>query len=321
MNISSGSERLIFVGGCPRSGTTLGQNMLDSHPDIFGGPEFLHLSDIIDLRKKLRWSISVGWIDLFCSHDDLDGHLRTLVQNLFLPLADKHGHKYMSEKSPENILVFSELVELFPEAHFIHIIRDPRAIVSSMQDVCARAKQKQTDVPYFTANISSSIAYTSRCFKAGFAAVKKAPDKILTVVYESLVKDPEKESKNMCKFIGLEWNSQMITPKEKKHLGEKAITTNSDEIWYDVKTYYQDPHENNIEKWKKRLSPIQQVRITRAFKDYQELRAFGYDFSLDSLPRIRRILVTGFVLFLEFGRKLYMRFISLSLRIARKIPR
>ena len=321
MNNPSGSERLIFVGGCPRSGTTLVQNMLDSHPDVFGGPEFLHLEDLIRLRKILRRSISVGWIDLFCSHDDLDHHLRTLIQNLFLPLADRQGCTYMSEKSPMNVLVLSELVELFPEANFIHVIRDPRAIVSSMKDVCARAKQKQTDIPYFTANISSSIAYTSRCFKAGFAAVKKAPDKILTIVYESLVKDPEKESKNMCKFIGLAWNSQMMAPHEKKHLGEKAITSKSGEIWYDVKTYYQKPHDKNVEKWKKQLTPIQQVRITRAFKDYEELRTFGYDFSLEHIPLIKRVFVKSFVLILEFGWKLYMRFISLFLRILRKIPR
>ena len=321
MNNPSGSERLIFVGGCPRSGTTLVQNMLDSHPDVFGGPEFLHLEDLIRLRKILRRSISVGWIDLFCSHDDLDHHLRTLIQNLFLPLADKQGCIYMSEKSPMNVLVLSELVELFPEAHFIHIIRDPRAIVSSMKDVCTRAKQKKTDIPYFTANISSSIEYTSRCFKAGFAAVKQTPDKILTIAYESLVSDPENESKSMCKFLGLSWNSQMMAPQEKKHLGEKAITSRSGEIWYDVKTYYQEPHDKNVEKWKKQLSPIQQVRITRAFKDYEGLRNFGYDFSLDHLPWIRRILVTGFVVFLEFGRKLYTRLISLPFRIARKIPR
>ena len=320
MNKPSGSERLIFIGGCPRSGTTLIQNMLDSHPDVFGGPEFLHLEDLIKLRKTLKRSISIGWIDLFCSHADLDHHLRTLILNLFLPLADSQGCTYMSEKSPMNVLVLSELVELFPKAHFIHIIRDPRAIVSSMKDVCTRAKQKQVNVPYFTASISSSIAYTSKCFKAGFAAVKKAPDKILTIDYESFVKDPVKESKNMCKFLGLEWNSQMMKPKEIKHLGEKAITTNSDEIWYDLETYYQNPHYNNIEKWKKRLSPIQQARITRAFKDYEELRTFGYDFSLDNLPWIKRVFVTGFVVFLEFVRKLFVRFISPARRISRMLP-
>ena len=320
MNNSNGSERLIFIGGCPRSGTTLVQNMLDSHPDIFGGPEFLHLQDFIQLRKKLRRSISVGWIDLFCSYDDLDRHLRALVHNLFLPLADRYGCKYMSEKSPMNVLVLSELTELFPEAHFIHVIRDPRAIVSSMREVRTRAKQKQIHIPYYTANISSSIAYTLRCFEAGFAAVEKAPDKILTIVYERLVEDSEKESKKICKFLDLEWNTQMLTPKKKKHLGERAITSNSDEIWYDMKTYYQDPHDENIEKWKKRLSPIQQVRITKAFKDYEALRTFGYDFSLDNLPWMKRVFVAGFVVFLEFGRKLYMSFISLARRILRKLP-
>lgn len=321
MNNSNGSERLIFIGGCPRSGTTLVQNMLDSHPDIFGGPEFLHLQDFIELRKKLRGSITREWIDLFCSHDGLDQHLRSLILDLFLPLADKHGCKYMSEKSPMNVLVFLELTELFPEAHFIHVIRDPRAIVSSLQAVCTRAKQKQINIPHFTADISSSIAYTSRCFEAGLAALKKAPDKILTVTYECLVKDPERETKKICKFLGLEWNSQMITPQKNKHLGEKAITSRSGEIWYDVKTYYQDPHDKNIEKWKKRLSPIQQVRITRAFKDYEEIRTFGYDFSLDNLPWMKRIFMTGLSVFLEFSRKLYMRFISPARRILRKIPR
>ena len=112
----------------------------------------------------------------------------------------------------------------------------------------------------------------------------------------------------------------MLTPQKKKHLGEKAITSNSDEIWYDMKTYYQDPHDENIEKWKKRLSPIQQVRITRAFKDYEALRPFDYDFSLDNLPWMKRVFVTVSVVFLEIGRKLYMRFISLARRILRKLP-
>jgi len=319
MNKPGGSERLIFVGGCPRSGTTLIQNMLDSHPDIFGGPEFLHLQDVIELRKKLRRSISVGWIDLFCSYEDLDGHLRALIQNILLPLADKHGGKYMSEKSPDNILAFSELVELFPEAHFIHIVRDPRAIVSSMQDVCARAKQKNIDIPAYTATPSSRIAYTTKCFDSGFAAVKKFPDKILTVVYESLVKDPEKETLKICRFIGLEWDSRMLAPQKKKHLGEKAITTKSDEIWYDVNTYYQEPHDRNIEKWKKRLSAIQQIRVSRAFKHHKELKALGYDFSLRDISGIKRFHITIVVSVLEFGLKLYKRFLSIINKILKKL--
>lgn len=46
-------KRYILVGGAPRSGTTLLQNILDSHPDIVGGPEFMHLRDFVELRKTL----------------------------------------------------------------------------------------------------------------------------------------------------------------------------------------------------------------------------------------------------------------------------
>lgn len=48
-------ERLIFTGGAARSGTTLVQNILDSHPDIVGGPEFLHLEDLMAFKKKGKY--------------------------------------------------------------------------------------------------------------------------------------------------------------------------------------------------------------------------------------------------------------------------
>ncbi|NIA09336.1 MAG: hypothetical protein GWP10_06315 [Nitrospiraceae bacterium] len=113
-------KRLIFVGGAPRSGTTLVQNMLDSHPDILGGPEFLHIPHIINLRKGLQHSIEREWIDLICSYDDVDKAICLLIECLLLPLADRHGCKFLSEKTPENVLVFSELISLFPGARFIY---------------------------------------------------------------------------------------------------------------------------------------------------------------------------------------------------------
>ncbi len=131
----SNGRRLIFIGGSPRSGTTLVQNMLDSHPLILGGPEFLHLPNVINLRRTIHSSISREWIDIICTRDDVDRYIISSIKKLFLPLADKYQCEFYSEKTPENILVFSELIELFPEAYFIQVIRDPRGIVSSMQQV------------------------------------------------------------------------------------------------------------------------------------------------------------------------------------------
>ena len=109
-------ERFIFVGGAPRSGTTLVQNMLDSHPEIVGGPEFLHLYEIVRLRNSMAESIRKGWITEFCALETMEQAVAELIARLLLPLADRQGAALLSEKSPPNVLVFAELLELFPQA-------------------------------------------------------------------------------------------------------------------------------------------------------------------------------------------------------------
>ena len=156
-------KRLIFVGGPPRSGTTLLQNMLDSHPDILGGPEFLHIPDIIKLRNLLQSSISREWINLICSHDEIEKYIHSLISNTLLSFADKHGGKMYSEKTPENVLAFPELVDILPSAHFIFVVRDPRAIVASLLSVGKKARSKgETPAPY-TVNVHAAIKHTIHC--------------------------------------------------------------------------------------------------------------------------------------------------------------
>lgn len=303
--MSNDGHRLIFIGGSPRSGTTLVQNMLDSHPLILGGPEFLHLPDIIELRRKLHSSIDREWIDIICTREDVDSHIISLINKLLLPLADKHGCEYYSEKTPENILVFLELIELFPEARFIQVIRDPRAIVSSMQQVKKRAIEKGIKPPIFTANTSTGIAYIKRCFDAGFKASIHAPGKVLTVVYEHLLAKPETETKRLCKYLGIEWSDLMMRPGDKEHLGDRAITVKSNEIWYDSKTYNQNLAIQNMEKWKSELALCQQLQATMAFAGNRELMQYGYDFSVDGLAHGHGVLSRTFIYGLSLGRTLY----------------
>ena len=313
----TGNEsRLIFVGGAPRSGTTLVQNMLDSHPLIFGGPEFLHLPKVIDLRKELHFSISKGWIDIICTQEDVDNHLRSLIENLFLPLADRSQSEFYSEKSPMNILEFSGLIELFPESHFIHVVRDPRAIVSSMKKVKSRAISKGLDTPYFTRSLSASAAYVKKCFNAGFAAAKRFPDKVLTITFESLLKDPERQTKKICNFIGIEWSELMLYPGEKKHIGEQAITKNSGEIWYNAKEYYRDPDSQNMGKWQSELSARDQIRTIMAFSKRDDLKPFGYNFSLDSVTHISSPIAITYFAFRRLSKWIY-RYSAVTVR---KIP-
>ncbi len=288
MITSNQEERFIFIGGAPRSGTTLLQNMLDCHPDICGGPEFLHLPDILRLKQKMYKSIKAEYIDLFCTYEDVDRMIRNMISDFLLPLADKQDCKYLSEKTPENIMFFEDLIQLFPEAHYIHIVRDPRAVISSMIQVRKRALDKGVVPPYYTSNLAVSLEYLKRNLAAGFEVSKKYPEKILTVTYEELVRKPEEQTKRICEFLGIEWTEAMLYPERFSHLGEKAITTKSDEIWYDKKSYYRPPEAKDVDKWKKNLSPIQQILVTREFRKYEELSSLGYDFSNKHLSRVQR---------------------------------
>lgn len=289
---------MIFLGGAPRSGTTLLQNMLDTHPEILGGPEFLHIPDIIGLRNKLQASVGRGWISLICSAGEVDERIRGLISGFLLTFADRHGAKFLSEKTPENVLVFPRLIELFPDSRFIHVVRDPRATVASLLEVGNRARRKGEQPAPFTASAHAAIQHVRRCLEAGFSASNAAPGQVYTVVYEKLVRDPEREGRDLCRYLGVEWFPEMTRPGEKKHLGESAITVNSKEIWYDARTYNSNPNPASLEKWRTTLSPYQQIMIARAFSESDDLKRLGYDLSLSDLnPAIR--LGGGFVIALS----------------------
>ena len=272
-------ERLIFLGGSPRSGTTLVQNMLDSHPDVVGGPEFLHLPDIAELYSKLNISVGKGWIDLFCDAESLRREIRELVMRFLLPLADAQGARYLSEKTPENVLAFPLLAELFPESKFLFVVRDPRATVASQLAVGERARSKGEQPAHFTTDVMSSARYVRACLSKGFRAVKEAPDRVYTLVYERLVQEPEAQARQLCEFLGLPWADELLRPGEKQHLGEAAITSASNNIWYDKDTYYSNPNTASLEKWRSQLSPAQQLIVNREFHNNADLKALGYEFA------------------------------------------
>jgi hypothetical protein len=275
--------------------------MLDSHPDILGGPEFMHLPDIIQLRKKMYDSVRKGGIDLYCSFKDIDEQICSLMEAFLLPFMEKYGGHILSEKTPGNVMIFSELMELFPASHVINVVRDPRAIVASMLQVGKRAKKvKGLKNQDFTHNTSAAINYIKKCFENGFGAAQKAPDRIMTVMYEKLVTDPIFETKRICKFLDLEWSSEMISPQNKNHLGEKPTTRS--EVWYDENSFNRAPVKTEIKKWETQLTLVQKAVILLSFLNNKELASFGYNFSLDNLRITNKII---YVIIGVFWRLIY----------------
>ena len=126
------STNPIFIGGVPRSGTTLVRVILDTHPRIFCGTELR----VVPALACLWHSFNSTAQPLLESAYAVDAeHLRGIFADLVLaflkPSWEASGKPRVAEKTPFNILVFPELARLFPDAPLVHVIRDVRDVVAS----------------------------------------------------------------------------------------------------------------------------------------------------------------------------------------------
>src|SRR5215469_15249068 len=182
-------SRLIFVGGSPRSGTTLVQRILDCHPDIYGGPEFDFVPPIVDLFQDMRHSIRSGRIDFVLNEKNLLQAFRSLLVALLIPKLQTEGVSYLSEKTPGNVLAFAWLEECTPEAKKVLVVRDPRDVVSSMLEVGQRQRHRQCRVSWFVRDAIAAVDYMNQCLKAGIALAESSTN-CLVIYYEDIVSDP-----------------------------------------------------------------------------------------------------------------------------------
>ena len=200
--LASQLSRLIFVGGSPRSGTTLVQRILDCHPDIYGGPEFDFVPPIVDLFQDMRTSIRSGRIDAILDEKGLVDAFRCLLVALLLPKLQAEGVSYLSEKTPSNVLAFAWLEECAPEAKKILVFRDPRDVVNSMLEVGRRQRHRQGRASGFVRDTLAAVDYMNQCLKAGTALAETSAN-CLVIYYEDMISDSLVVANRMYRFIGV----------------------------------------------------------------------------------------------------------------------
>jgi hypothetical protein len=113
----------IILFGNVRSGTTILQKVIATHPDVVG------------------WSEPIGlWLyaDPGRSHDEFDENdatdkVKRYIRNRFLQYQQDHGNRIIVEKSPGNILRIPYVRAIFPEASFLFLVRNPLSFISSVE--------------------------------------------------------------------------------------------------------------------------------------------------------------------------------------------
>src|SRR5215470_8844570 len=150
-----GADRPIFVLGCPRSGTTLLQLMLHAHPRIAIPPETRFLlpayerrgsfGDLADPAARERLADFVTgpggrFAELGLDADEVrrrivaaPGTLGSALGAVLAAYAARHGKARWGDKRPAYALHAGVLLRLFPDAQFLHLVRDGRDCVASLQ--------------------------------------------------------------------------------------------------------------------------------------------------------------------------------------------
>jgi tetratricopeptide (TPR) repeat protein len=214
----------VFVLGMPRSGTTLTETVLATHPNIAGMGERATAATL--LRYVLR--------------DDLPFGIEEARQFAADYRADLHGMpegpEFFIDKMPENYRLIGFLHMAFPQAKIVHLVRDPRDVAWSIWS------------NYFTGGLRvytydmKRMAQRCNDYKRLMAHWHKVcPGVIHDLKYDDLVSDIGAASRDLAAYIGLDWIPEMAAP----HTSKAPVLTAS------VNQVREPVHTKSIGNWQK----------------------------------------------------------------------
>ncbi len=194
-------EHVFFVG-FPRSGTTLLEQILASHPDIVtlderevltDSTQSLFVSDAaLNRLSRLNAREAVAFRDAYWR--------RTRI---YCP---KLAGKVFIDKLPLNSVRLPLIAKLFPRAKVLFALRDPRDVVLS----CFRRRFGMNPAMYQLLTLEGAAAYYDAVMRLVDQYTDKLPLSIHYVRYENLVDDLRREAEAVCSFIGVPWDDAML---------------------------------------------------------------------------------------------------------------
>jgi len=254
---------IAFLCGHPRSGTTLLEQILDAHDGVIGTDESGVLSrEFIGpiLRQPPSAADSAAELRRF-GPDEVEQGRDAYLRFTEAQLGESIGRRLLVEKEPTLTPDLPLPLRLFPEGKIIFPLRDPR-------DVCV--SYFFTLVP-LGASSAASIDLRSTCEACAHSLVlwthwkTTLPFPCLESRYETLVRQPEAETRRVLNFLELPWNEKLLSFHEQSRSKQIRTPTYADAA--------QPLYQRAIGRWKnyeKHLAPHLDILLPH-------LRAFGYE--------------------------------------------
>ncbi len=209
-------DRLVFLIGAPRSGTTLLARMLSAHSQVHGRAEphlitpLAHLGyfgkvqkapyDQNNVEQAIREIVAeiprheAGYLDA----------LRAYTDSVYAQLmeAAPPGKRLFLDKTPAYALVLPFLTRLYPQAKYVVLTRHPLAVLSSYVE------------SFFDGDYGVALAHNpvlERYVPELARLVRERPVPLVWVKYEDLVRDPEAHFRRVCEHLGIPFEERAIS--------------------------------------------------------------------------------------------------------------
>jgi tetratricopeptide (TPR) repeat protein len=240
----SSSELPVFIVGMPRSGTTLVEQIIASHPQAHGAGELNALRRVTrDLGVRLTSPYSYPEVASVLDRDT-SRSLAAEYEQALRQGADSAVVR-ITDKTPVNFTHLGLIALLFPNARVIHCLRDPLDVCVSIYFQLFRSGN---DYAYDFADIAAYYRQYRRLM-AHWRAV--LPLRTLEIGYETLACEQERNTRRLLDFLGLPWDKRCLA----FHENLRPVQTAS--AWQVRQPLYKSA-VNRWRKYEKFLGPLQQ---------------------------------------------------------------
>jgi len=226
-------KNLIFIVGMPRSGTSLAEQIISNHPQVYGGGEMKNLTEI--LLPFFDVNPNIGKTNM------TEDALYSIGQQYLESLSDLDAtENFITDKWPLNFRNIGFILSAFPDAKIVHLERDPIATCWSIyktyfSDNANGWAYNFDDIAEFYSSYKDLMVFWHKLY----------PNKIYDLCYEDLTIDQENETRKLIQYLNLDWDKSCLN----FHTNKRAVDTasslqvrqkmyqGSSDVWKKYKSY------------------------------------------------------------------------------------
>lgn len=274
LNDRPAPEPALFIVGCPRSGTTLLGRMVGAHPDV----DMVHethwiprpvqegrgltpegsvtpelIPSLFEDRRFVKWF--TRWSDrLHIGREELERlagsgapvSYASFVSGIFNLQGKVHGKRLVGDKTPDYVRHIATLHVLWPQARFVHLIRDGRDVCLSVMNWRRAPHTAGIFATWAEDPFLTTALWWERNVRLGRGDGRSLGSELYSELrYESLVADPAGACAALCEFLGVPYDDAMLRFHEGRTKTDPGL---------DAKAAWR-PVTRGLRDWRSQMAP------------------------------------------------------------------